>query len=383
MNQTAAVLVTKTYIPDSLDDPTLVRFHHHAVMTELSAATRYYYRVGSPAGGMSEVHSFTTRPKTAPKHAKFVLYGDMGLVNSAETIQRVAHLVKSTPPDFIMHIGDISYADDYVAHMYEWVWNTWFQTMQPITSAIPYMVTPGNHEYQCSDATQCPFATNFTAYNNRFNMPGYTSTSNNSMWYSFDYGPIHWIGLSTETDFPDAPEVPELFGDQLTWLENDLKQAYANRAKVPFILVGGHRPIYASSVGFFDGKTPILDAANLQRAVEHLFLRYKVDVFFVGHVHSYERTYPIAQNQTTGHSYNNPTAPVYIINGCGGNEEGLNPDNQWIQPQPSWSAFRFNQDWGYMVIEANVLSHSATLNMQFFASGDNKLRDAVVITKSV
>jgi acid phosphatase type 7 len=203
------------------------------------------------------------------------------------------------------------------------------------------------------------------------------------MWYSFDYGPIHWIGLSTETDFPDAPEVPSLFGDQLTWLESDLKKAYANRAQVPFILVGGHRPIYASSLGFFDGKTPIQDSANLQKAIEHMFLRYKVDAFFVGHVHSYERTFPIAHNQATSTSYHNPAAPVYFVNGAGGNEEGLNADNQWIDPAPAWSAFRFNQDWGYMTIDATVSQNAGKLHLQFFTSGDNKLKDSVVITKDL
>jgi acid phosphatase type 7 len=139
MTQKAQVSITKSYIPDSMTDPTLVRYHHHAIMTGLAIGTRYFYQVGSVAG-LSSVFSFTTRPATASQHAKFVLYGDMGVINSAETVQRVEHLAKTNPPDFIMHIGDISYSDDYVAHMYEWVWNTWFQFMQPITSTIPYMV---------------------------------------------------------------------------------------------------------------------------------------------------------------------------------------------------------------------------------------------------
>jgi hypothetical protein len=33
------------------------------------------------------------------------------------------------------------------------------------------------------------------------------------------------------------------FGDQITWLQNDLKQAAANRDAVPWIIVGGHRPM--------------------------------------------------------------------------------------------------------------------------------------------
>lgn len=33
------------------------------------------------------------------------------------------------------------------------------------------------------------------------------------------------------------------FGDQLAWLAADLKAAYLNRATVPWIIVGGHRPM--------------------------------------------------------------------------------------------------------------------------------------------
>jgi hypothetical protein len=48
-------------------------------------------------------------------------------------------------------------------------------------------------------------------------------------------------------DFPNAPE-PERFGDQLAWLEQDLKKANSQREKYPWIIVGGHRPMYSTSI---------------------------------------------------------------------------------------------------------------------------------------
>ncbi len=42
------------------------------------------------------------------------------------------------------------------------------------------------------------------------------------------------------------------FGDQLSWLEADLAKANQNRHKRPWIIVGGHRPIYSSSQGYSD-----------------------------------------------------------------------------------------------------------------------------------
>lgn len=51
------------------------------------------------------------------------------------------------------------------------------------------------------------------------------------MWrrHSLDYGGVHVVSISTETDWADAPEGPGTylnggpFGDQLTWLHNDLQ----------------------------------------------------------------------------------------------------------------------------------------------------------------
>jgi len=114
-----------------------------------------------------------------------------------------------------------------------------------------------------------------------------------------------------------------------------LAKANQNRNNVPWIVVGGHRPIYASSVGYNVNGNPVNQTLALQQAVEKLFLQNKVDIFVVGHVHSYERTWPMYSNKAVSNNYNNPTAPVYLIVGCAGNEEGLNPDNEWTA-QPPW-----------------------------------------------
>ena len=48
---------------------------------------------------------------------------------------------------------------------------------------------------------------------------------------------VHMVMLSTEHDYrPGSP--------QYVWLENDLKSV--DRTKTPFIMVGGHRPMYCS-----------------------------------------------------------------------------------------------------------------------------------------
>lgn len=112
------------------------------------------------------------------------------------------------------------------------------------------MVNPGNHEATCHSFGDffCPDGLkNFTAYNHRFRMPAKESGSNTNMWTSWNYGNTHWIMIDTETDYPHAPEGVDTifkaggFGDQLAWLEADLKKAAANRDQYPWIIATGHR----------------------------------------------------------------------------------------------------------------------------------------------
>jgi len=51
--------------------------------------------------------------------------------------------------DFFLHIGDLSYADDFYLrpnNTYEGSWDAWQDLMAPITSAAPYMVTQHKHQ---------------------------------------------------------------------------------------------------------------------------------------------------------------------------------------------------------------------------------------------
>lgn len=108
-----------------------------------------------------------------------------------------------------MHIGDIAYADyiykelpknwsslsvtDYDqrlagAQLYEAILEAYFDEIQPVSSQIPYMVLPGNHDAMCDNggaasADSCmPGQLNFTAYNVRWNMPSNVSGGVDNMY---------------------------------------------------------------------------------------------------------------------------------------------------------------------------------------------------------
>lgn len=303
-------------------------YDHHCITDELTPNTKYYYIVGSDETGWSSEKSFTSPPLSADlrENFSFMFYADLGVVNGDYSINYLAKTVDSY--DLIFHGGDISYADDSFTHVgcftefcYEDVYNKYMNMIEPFASSKYYMTAPGNHEADCHDAN-CMLSkekreklSNFTAYNSRFLMPS-TQPNAYNMHYSFNYGNAHFIAIDTETGYSGAPLETKYifpcggFAEQLTWLEQDLIDANKNRAERPWIFVSGHRPIYFG------------DSVNLevQNAFEELFYKYKVDMYFAGHVHHYERDYPTYRNVSET-SYNNPRATSYVQVGGPGNDE--------------------------------------------------------------
>lgn len=103
---------------------------HTAKMTNLIPGTSYFYQVGSGTTNQwSKIFSFKTEPLnrnrkiTIARYMKdiltfticFFIYlfsiADMGNFNSENTIKQIQNRVESGSIDFLLHNGDISYAD--------------------------------------------------------------------------------------------------------------------------------------------------------------------------------------------------------------------------------------------------------------------------------
>lgn len=229
---------------------------HHTKITGLSPSTEYVYRCGSTLTGMSSDFTFTTAPPVGSQDDRaFIIYGDMGIFEySYHTVQHVSTLVGESDLniDLIYQSGDYGYGNDRDAMYYETSWNMFFDQMTLPMRKVPYMTAPGNHEADCGHAECNFYASNFTVYNSRFRMPSEESgaPAGQNMWFSFNYGNVHWVTISTETDFPNAP-YHYTYGDQLSWLEKDLSTASVD-PNVDWIIVTGHQPIYCSVSGKSD-----------------------------------------------------------------------------------------------------------------------------------
>ncbi|GMF15792.1 unnamed protein product [Phytophthora lilii] len=261
LNSDTALVTHTSYYHDA----TYNMFHHHATVSGLTPHTKYFYKVGSKSKKFtSEVYSFVTaRAASDSSTFNMAIYGDLGAGNESNNTLAYVSTLTSDKVDLIYHIGDIGYADnDWLmpdqldGFFYEKVYNGWMNSMAPVMSSIPYMVIVGNHEADChspaygASPEKINMLRNYTAYNAQFKMPSKEVAGTLNMWYSFEHGAIHFTSVSSETDYKGMPSTEsaspqrnEHFGDQLVWVEEDLKKAAANRGNVPWIIVGMHRPL--------------------------------------------------------------------------------------------------------------------------------------------
>jgi len=245
-------------------------------------------------------------------------------------------------------------------------------------STVPYMVCSGNHEESY----------NFSHYQNRFHMPGDESGSNTNLYSSFNVGPVHFVSISTEMYFYDYYTMDHL-RMQYEWLVEDLKLANQERVIRPWIIVYGHRPMYCSpdtndppeicttdTMAVRDGVAKIQNE-NRQYGLENLLYENNVDIYFAGHMHSYERMYPTYREQVTSTSYINPLAPIHIVGGAAGGQEQLDHFDQNVTPY-TWSAFkRDSYGFGMLTFYNNTHLHWSQIN-----AIDGSILDEVMIVQN-
>eukprot|EP01126_Amoeba_proteus_P044311 TRINITY_DN4919_c0_g2_i1.p1 TRINITY_DN4919_c0_g2~~TRINITY_DN4919_c0_g2_i1.p1 ORF type:complete len:400 (+),score=68.84 TRINITY_DN4919_c0_g2_i1:74-1273(+) len=310
---------------------------HYARLSGLQPNLRYYYRVGnSETDDWSDVFHFSTGRQLP---ISFFATGDVGTTpycqDCGNVIGGMVDYDKKNPVNFVAHSGDLSYANGYQP-----VWDQWLNQLQPLASHLPYMVAVGNH-VTLSLWEACDY---------RFDMPSEeTGSSEGNLYYSFDYGPVHFIALNSEA------VVFWHWLKQYSWLEKDL--ASVNRQETPWVFVFWHRPWYCSNVDHQGS------ASWMREDYEDLLYKYKVDINFVGHVHAYERTKPIYKGSVV------EDAMVTILNGNGGNNEGL--AKIWEEPQPDWSVYR-ESNWGFGV---STIYNSTHLHWQMIRADNHSVAD--------
>lgn len=360
-------------------------FIHDGVMRNLKKGIRYYYKVGSDSGGWSPTYSFVSRNEDSDETIAF-MFGDMGTATPYKTFIRTQDESISTikwilrdiealgnKPAFVSHIGDISYARGY-----SWIWDNFFNQIEPVASKVAYHVCIGNHEY---DWPMQPWKPVWAAYGKdgggecgipyslRFKMPGNSSfttgtrsPATRNLYYSFDMGSVHFVYFSTETNFLQG-------STQYNFLKHDLETV--DRKKTPFVVVQGHRPMYTTSNELRD--TPLRE--QMLQNLEPLLVKNKVTLALWGHVHRYERFCPLNNFTcgTTGHL-------VHAVIGMAGQDwQSIwepRPDHtdMPVFPQPERSLYR-GGEFGY----TRLVATKDKLTFSYVGNHDGEVHDMVEI----
>lgn len=191
------------------------------------------------------------------------------------------------------------------------------------------------------------------------------------MYYEWGVeGLAHFVAADSET----AIDTANFGADQVTWMDNLLEEADNNRATTPWSLVHFHRPMYCSNDG--ECNSPSGMDQILRSQAESTLNQHHVDLVFGGHVHSYERTFPMENWNATQFDYNAPASPVYVVQGSSGNREG---NHDFSNDLPSWSGAH-SSNIGFGILAASVSS----LHFQFFTSNATtgpQLTDEFTLTK--
>jgi predicted phosphodiesterase len=267
---------------------------HSLSLTGLQPNKYYYYRVLDGDRPLSRIVRFHTNHESSNSNFSFLVLGDSG--NGSAAMFAVANLINASGASFGLHTGDVIYPNGE-EQFYD---SSFFYPYAPFLAANVMYTSLGNHDAN-SD--------NGAPYLNNFYLPA-NNGHGTERYYSFDYGYAHFVAL--DTNQPTAPG-----SAQYTWLEQDL--AVSTK---PWKFVFFHHPPYSAGVLTIDGERVELADMPVRRNLVPLFELFGVDVVFSGHAHSYERTFPILQNQAVDQEqepdYVNPSGPIYVITGGGG-----------------------------------------------------------------
>mmetsp|Transcript_9699 Transcript_9699/g.19397 ORF Transcript_9699/g.19397 Transcript_9699/m.19397 type:complete len:599 (-) Transcript_9699:59-1855(-) len=199
--------------------------------------------------------------------------------------------------DLTLGLGDLAY---YSGEDWEYQ-KKFFEIYKEENARVPVFTTPGNHDRPTSDLWKQtgPY---FDVFTNPGDGKSGGVASNHPSYYSFDYGPIHFV--SVDSNNLGLNDDPELYA----WLEKDL--AAAQKADYDWIVAYHHQPPYSKGSHDSDAQ---YECYKLRQNLVPMFEKYGVDLVLAGHSHSYERSHLLSGH--FGSSYEAAGSDAAVVKG--------------------------------------------------------------------
>jgi hypothetical protein len=321
---------------------TVAGWRHAVKLDGLQPGRTYSYSVNA-CGSVTGARTFRTAAPATTQRVRFTAMGDFGTGGSS---QKAVFAMMSRPEwrgEFLVALGDNAYSSGTEQEFQDRM----FTPMAPLLREVPIFPSLGNHEYVTNQGQ--PYLDNF-----------YLPTNNpagTERYYSFDWGHVHFVALDSNCAIGLASSDRCTLAAQKAWLEQDL----AATTK-PWKVVFFHHPPWSSG----DHGSQL----SMRRNFAPLFEKYNVDLVLTGHDHNYERSKPMKGDAVA------PTGTrgiTYLVVGSGGATLRAFPSTQ-----PSWTAVRDNQAYGFM----DVVVDGGTLTAKLITS-TGTVRDTLTLTKTV
>lgn len=298
---------------------------HEVKLDGLEPNTKYYYQTTTTADGKtlaSKLLTFTTAVEPDSAFA-FTLVGDTQ--RNPKVTGRIADRMFERRPNFVVHLGDVV---DHGPDKKQWV-EELFGPSAALFSRVAVFPCIGNHEK------------NHAFYYQYFSLP------DPEYHYRYRYGNADFFVLDTNKSVKAGSE-------QFAWLERELAKS---DAKWKFAY--HHHPAYSSDGDDYGNtwtglKTSTQGDLNA-RSLVALYEKYNVDVVFNGHIHLYERTWPIR-----GGKVDRKHGITYVTSGGGGGKL------ETVGPTPTWFKAECRTDYHYCY----VTIHGERLNFKAFDQND-------------
>jgi predicted phosphodiesterase len=347
---------------------------YNASFTSLIPGTTFLYKVSK--NGKVVFNAEGKAQKSSVQPYRFVASGDMGA--GTKEAKQVANGIYKANPDFVAIAGDIVYEYGLISEYKTKYWPIYNADKVdsvgvPLLRSTPFVAALGNHDADTRDLDKHPDALAYYLFwdqplNGPVGKEGgaftpllkgsdankkafteaagerYPTMSN----FSFNYGNAHWTVIDADTyvDWTDK---------ELTdWVIKDLSDS--KDAVWHFVMY--HHPGFSSSREHFEQQQ--------MRLLAPAFEKGKVDIVFNGHVHNYQRSFPLQfvpdtkgtllvggkENKTVrgrvvtgkwtldksfdGKTNTKPNGVIYIVSGAGG-QTLYNPEQQ-AEPD-TWQKF--------------------------------------------
>ena len=292
--------------------------------------------------------SLSIEPAHAITDYNFAAAGDWGCnSNTDSTVDNM----DAKNPERVFALGDYSYTS---------TGSCWFSRISPIDSITEIAI--GNHEDDSDEG--------FSGYMSHFGL--------SQTYYSFNHQNTHVLVMDSDRNSFSSGSA------QYNFVINDLQSASQN-PNIGWIIVYIHKQFYTSpnTCSASSCENTASDTTSLRNTYHAKFEQYGVDLVLNGHIHNYQRTFPIKYDSgspssptitsSNTNTYTNPTGQIFVTSGAGGvNFHALSGKSSFVAKQ---------QDDKFGQLDIKITNNGAKLEGRFYSNSGSVL-DSFSITKS-